>query len=95
MTSFTEGISLTLLEAMNFELPVIATNTGGNPEVIDNGKSGFLVELNDDYGMANLLLKLKSAPDLRRQLGFQGKKIATEKFAFDKMMCQYLQLYSK
>ncbi len=95
MTSFTEGISLTLLEAMNFQLPVIATNTGGTPEVVDDGNSGYLVELNDDDKMANLILKLKNKPGFRKSLGACGKAIAINKFSFDGMMSQYLQVYKK
>ena len=53
-----EGLSHTILEAMYFSLPVIASNKGGNPELIEDGFNGFLVEYNDKEQIKDKILKL-------------------------------------
>ena len=58
LTSFSEGISLTLLEAMSYAVPAVVTDVGGNPEVVLEGKTGFLVALNDEEKLAERALQL-------------------------------------
>ncbi len=56
LTSFSEGISMAMLEAMSLGVPCIATKVGGNVELIQNNVSGWLVESNDSKSLASLLI---------------------------------------
>src|SRR6185369_6443075 len=57
-SSLTEGISLTLLEAMAVGLPVLATNVGGNPEIVDAGMTGRLVEPGNPQALADAIVAM-------------------------------------
>ena len=59
LPSLTEGISLTLLEAMARGLPTVATRVGGNPEVVVDGVTGFLVPARDPAALATALMRIR------------------------------------
>jgi glycosyltransferase involved in cell wall biosynthesis len=63
-----EGFGIVLLEAMAAQLPIIATDTGGIPEVLDQGKCGILVPQNDAHALAAAIERLATDPALRRNL---------------------------
>jgi glycosyltransferase involved in cell wall biosynthesis len=63
-----EGFGIVLLEAMAAQLPIIATDTGGIPEVLDKGKCGILVPQNDARALAAAIERLANDPALRRNL---------------------------
>src|SRR5205823_12324570 len=69
LPSLTEGISLTLLEAMSCGLPVVATRVGGNPEVIVDGQTGLLVPPGDPPALAAAILQLLGDETRCRNLG--------------------------
>lgn len=96
LCSLSEGVSLTLLEAMGAELPVVATDVGGNKEVVADGVTGFLVPL-DPLALASSLTKLiqpgPEAATLRREFGKAGRKRALQKFSIDASAQRYLDLY--
>lgn len=71
--SFHENLSFSLLEAMSACLPVVATNVGGNPEVVVDGQTGLLVPPYDVGSLAKAMLKLAEDPGLRAQLGQAGR----------------------
>lgn len=93
LSSTTEGISLTLLEAMATELPVVATSVGGNPEVVMDGLTGFIVPPKEPACMAEKLLKLVQDRQLRRQMGMQGRKRVAERFSISETARKYEELY--
>lgn len=93
LPSINEGISNSLLEAMATGLPVIATATGGNPEVILNGESGLLCPVGDSGRLAEQLLALLARKDLRDQLGQRALRRVTEDFSIDAMVRNYAQMY--
>lgn len=64
-----EGCSNTILEAMRLGTPVVASRVGGNPELIDHAKTGYLFEPNDTQGLADLIDKLIDAPELLNVAG--------------------------
>ncbi|MCF8275962.1 MAG: glycosyltransferase [Flavobacteriales bacterium] len=68
-----EPFGLILLEAMSVGLPIVAFNSGGVPEIVENGKTGFLTDVNDIDGFANSILKLKSDPSLVAQFSKAGR----------------------
>jgi glycosyltransferase involved in cell wall biosynthesis len=95
LTSISEGIPLTVIEAMAAGLPVVATNVGGLAEVVEEGHSGLLAAAGDDWGLAQHLLHLAGDPALGEQMGKWGKARAYQTFAEDQMHGQYVQLYQE
>lgn len=93
LSSFTEGISITLLEAMATKIPVVVTNVGGNPEVVVEGITGRLVPLNDVEKMADAVIELLENPEIAKAFGCSGRKRAAETFGFDNMLKKYISLY--
>lgn len=93
LSSFTEGLSVTLIEAMANAIPTVVTDVGGNPEVVVEGETGFLVPLNDDEAMAEKILAILDHPEEAGRMGANGVKRIGEKFTFDEMMDRYLRLY--
>jgi glycosyltransferase involved in cell wall biosynthesis len=93
LSSFSEGTSMTLLEAMNAALPAVVTNVGGNPEIIEDGETGFLVESDDALGMAEKILFFYRNRDIAINFGKAGQKRVRERFSFDRMIKEYEELY--
>jgi glycosyltransferase involved in cell wall biosynthesis len=75
-----EAFGLTIAEAMASQKPVIATRVGGIPEIVEDGKSGFLIERGDTRALAEKILLLADAPGLRESMGQAGRGICREKF---------------
>lgn len=80
-----EGLSNTLVEALSLGLPVVTTNVCGNPEVLEDSKSGFLVEYNNREQLKQAILKLYQDKGLRENLAEAGRQ-NLEKFSFTKMI---------
>ncbi len=93
LTSLTEGISITVLEAMSAGLPTVVTDVGGNPEIVVNEKTGYLVPLGDEKKMAQRIIELLRDPQQRGDMGERGKARVKECFSFDRMLESYLDLY--
>jgi sugar transferase (PEP-CTERM/EpsH1 system associated) len=93
LPSISEGISNSLLEAMSCELPVIATERGGNPEVVVDGKSGLLFPAGDTAKLAEQLLLLEGSPEMRAQLAKQAVSRVRQEFSIDSMVRNYARLY--
>lgn len=89
-----EGVSNSILESMAAGLPVIATNGGGTPEIIENGVSGFIVEPGDCNQAVELLKKLLSDNQLKTRLGLAAKQRIEEKFSLRSMTDKYINLYA-
>ena len=93
LPSLSEGISNSLLEAMSCGLPVIATEAGGNPEVVVEGKSGLLFPPGDTAKLAEQLLMLEGSPEMRAQLAKQSVSRVRQEFSIDSMGRNYARLY--
>lgn len=93
--TLTEGISLTLLEAMACGLPVLATHVGGNPEIIDDGRTGFLVPSGDVDALAAALIRMVQAQPLWAELGRQGRQRVEQHFTNTLMVSSYERLYAE
>jgi len=77
--SLQESFGVAVLEASACSKPVIVSNVGGLPEVVDDGKTGIIVEKENPYQLAEALLKLITNSDLRIEMGINGrKKVLTE-----------------
>ncbi|MFY9824844.1 MAG: N-acetyl-alpha-D-glucosaminyl L-malate synthase BshA [Thermoanaerobaculia bacterium] len=95
LPSESESFGLAALEAMSCEVPVIASNAGGLPEVVDDGVTGFLRPVGDVAGMAAAALRLLGDEDLRRRFGEEGRRQAVERFSQDAVVARYRSLYQK
>lgn len=94
LSSTSEGISLTLLEAMSCCLPIVATNVGGNPEVVVEGKTGFLVPPKMPDAMADKLHFLINNESLRLEMGVQARMRVIDLFSILKSAEKYIELYN-
>lgn len=92
-SSRTEGISLTLLEAMSVGLPVIATAVGGNPEIVVPDQTGYLVPAADPNGLADSVIKLCNERGRWLEMGEQGRQRVAEHFDVRRMVSDYETLY--
>jgi glycosyltransferase involved in cell wall biosynthesis len=95
LSSFTEGISLTLLEAMAAGKPIVATKVGGNPEVVDDGVTGILVPCGFPERIESAVMRFYANRSLIAQFGEAGRKRAYEFFSLENMTNQYEKLYNE
>lgn len=95
LPSLTEGLPLSVLEAMAQRLPVVATCVGGIPELVTHNESGLLVPVNDAEALAEAIGSIASSPALRRQMGEKGYERVERDFAFTQMTRQYEALYER
>lgn len=95
LPSLSEGLSLALLEAMASGKPVVATLVGGNPELIDHGQTGFLVQPEDTRDLAANLVKLLSDPGMMQQFGRQAAERVRQHFSMGQMVDRYRNLYAR
>jgi len=93
LPSVAEGISNSLLEAMASGAPVVATATGGNPEVVVDGDSGLLFPVGDSGQLATHLLRLYGDAGLRAELSHRALRRVLEEFSLESMVGRYAQLY--
>lgn len=89
LTSISEGIPVTLIEAMAARLPVVSTKVGGVPEVVEPGGTGLLAAPGDDPALAEAVLLLAANPALRRSMGEAGHRRACEVFSQTRMHDAY------
>lgn len=93
LSSISEGIPLTLIEAMLAGLPCVATKVGGVPEVILDGVTGLIVESGRPYELANNVLYLIQSPETREQMGTRGRERARKVFNSARMFEEYERIY--
>lgn len=94
MPSRWEGLPMALLEAMSQMKPIIATNVGGIPEIIEDGFSGILVQLGDIEELSIKIQELLSNDKLANQLGKNAYRQVYENFSIQKYANDLLNLYS-
>lgn len=95
LTSISEGIPVTLLEAMAAGLPIISTDVGGVGEVVEHGRTGLLAARGDDAALAEAVLRLAGDADLRRRMGRQGQERARAVFSESQMHAAYQAVYEE
>ncbi|MEN3329560.1 MAG: L-malate glycosyltransferase [Acidobacteriota bacterium] len=88
-----EAFGWVLAEAMASRKPVIGTTVGGIPEIIQDGKSGFLIDPGSPERLAEKLIQLLGDENLRRQMGEAGCEIVKQKFELQKNVARLLELY--
>jgi glycosyltransferase involved in cell wall biosynthesis len=92
--SFAEGISGTLLEAMACKIPIIATNVGGNKELLGNNNAGILIEPGDSKTLLKKILELIEDQDLREKISATAYA-EVQKYDWSNIGQLYLNLYKK
>lgn len=93
LSTFYEGTSITLLEAMAAAKPVVASRVGGNPAVVEDGITGFLVPPADSEALAACLLGLLGDKNLRQKMGNSGWQLVNKRFNLRQMTENYEKLY--
>ena len=93
--SHTEGFSNAILEAMASGLPIIATNVGGNSEIITNEITGLLFKPKDKNGIINTMIKIMENNPLSEKLSKEALKTVNEKYSTKKMVESYIDIYKK
>jgi glycosyltransferase involved in cell wall biosynthesis len=94
LSSKSEGLPMTLLEAMAAGLPVVATAVGGIPEIVESAGCGWLAKPCDAESLAESMLRLMTAPD-RLERGGRARKAAMEQYSVQSMAEQYENLFHK
>jgi glycosyltransferase involved in cell wall biosynthesis len=95
MMSENEGISNALLEAMALKIPVITSASGGITEVIRDGVNGFIVDRNDEAGLANRMQQLYQQADLRKRMGEEGYRTILDQFSLETMAGKMIEFCSQ
>lgn len=93
--SFREGMPVTVLEAMASGIPVVASRTGGIPEIVRDGVEGHLVEPGDVDGFVQAILALVENPDERKAMGQRARQRIAEDFSQSAMLEKYVKLYEQ
>ncbi len=92
LTSLSEGMPSVILEAMGCGLPIVASNVGGNNEIVEDGKNGYLIEGEDIDTLAGRLTALINDDHMRAQMGKRSRELAL-KYDWAEIMHAYDELY--
>jgi glycosyltransferase involved in cell wall biosynthesis len=95
MSSVTEGLGTSLLDAMACSKAIVATRAGGVPEVVDEGRTGFLVAPRDHRAMADAIVRLLTEEPLRRRMGEAGFARVRERFTVEQMVAETAAIYAR
>jgi glycosyltransferase involved in cell wall biosynthesis len=96
MSSEFEGFSMALLEAACTELPIVATDAGGNREIVCDQTTGFLVPTNNSRELAKAMKQVMDLPAASRlQMGQAGRKFCYDRFQIRRVVEQWFDFYSK
>jgi L-malate glycosyltransferase len=93
LPSSSESLSNVIMESMAAGVPVVAAKVGGNPELVQNGKTGFLFTPGDERQFAAVLETLVTQPELRKQLGSSARSRAQAEYAIPQVRDRYQDLY--
>jgi len=95
LTSYSEGISNTIMEYMALSKPVIASDHGGNSEIVINNKTGFLIKPQNVNQLIEKIEFLIDNPDIAKRMGEVGNRRIIKDFNIEKMVGEYIDMYEK
>ena len=96
MSSAWEGLPMVLLEAAASCLPIVATNVGGNAEVVQDGQSGYIVASKNADALAEAMLELQSlSPEARKKMGETGRAFVREHYDIERIVDKWESLYQR
>ena len=95
MPSLNEGMGRAIVEAMASEKPVIASNVGGIPDVVDDKATGILVPSKSPEALSNAITYLMKNPEIASKMGQEGKKKAVKNLGINSMIEQIENLYEE
>ncbi len=95
MSSVSEGLGTSLLDAMACGKPIVATTAGGMPEVVKDGQTGILVRPRDHEAMANAIIRLLGDAAARRAMGAAGEARARAYFSAERMVQDTVEVYRR
>jgi L-malate glycosyltransferase len=91
--SLTEGLSNVILEAMAAGIPVVATRVGGNPELVQDGRTGFLVPPENAEAIADAICRLLDQPPMAQAFGEAARQRVIDEFSIERMLSKTENLY--
>jgi glycosyltransferase involved in cell wall biosynthesis len=94
MPSYFETFCISIAEAMYFGLPVIATNVGGVPSVLDHNKNGILIEKGDSDLLAKSIIDLLKQPGKMEMFSKEGKNKAMSTFTLQSVVEKSINIYN-
>jgi glycosyltransferase involved in cell wall biosynthesis len=90
-----EGCSNAILEAMALGKPVVATNVGGNGELVENGRTGILIPVQNPTALADAIMACIKQPELAKEMGRCGREMIATRFSLERMVHDYETLYEE
>jgi len=94
-SSISEGVSITILEAMAAGVPIVATAVGGTPEVLADACTGLLVSSRAPDALASAIIRLAQDPALRARLRSAARRRLEQSFTIDRMVDDYARTYRR
>lgn len=91
----TEGLGVVLLEAMNYSVPVIASDIGGITDIVEHDRSGLLVPPGDEIALANAVTRVLTDGAVARRLGEAGRQRLLTAFSWDRIVAQWEAVYAR
>jgi glycosyltransferase involved in cell wall biosynthesis len=95
MSSVTEGLGTSLLDAMACSLPIVATRAGGIPEIVEDDVNGLLVPVRDAGTLANAIARALNDEALRRRMGDAGSARVRARFTVERMVAETAEVYAR
>jgi sugar transferase (PEP-CTERM/EpsH1 system associated) len=94
LPSLTEGTSLTIMEAMASDLPVVVSDVGGNKEIVSHERTGFLYPVNGMEVFSLLMDRLAASREMRHSIGARARQDMEARFSLNAVLAQYEALYA-
>lgn len=95
LVSFSEGTSMALLESMSLGIPSIVTDVGGNPEIVTNGETGWVIPSDDQNAFEKALHGTLLDVEKRSRMGTAAQRLFWDRFTFTRMIEQYCTIYDE
>ena len=95
MSSVTEGLGTSLLDAMACSLPIVATTAGGIPEIVEDGETGLLVPPRDHHALARAITQLLGDRSARHRMGLAGFERVKARFTVERMVDETAAVYAR